>query len=37
VVPWTANELNDLQKLMDLKVDGIITDYPDRALTLSQP
>lgn len=37
VVPWTVNELNDIQKLMDLKVDGIITDYPDRALTLSQP
>jgi glycerophosphoryl diester phosphodiesterase len=37
VVPWTVNELDDMQKLMDLNVDGIITDYPDRALTLSKP
>jgi len=37
VVPWTVNELTDMQKLIDLHVDGIITDYPDKALTLSKP
>ena len=30
VVPWTANEREDLQRLVNLHVDGIITDYPDR-------
>lgn len=29
VVPWTANTLADLQRLVALQVDGIITDYPD--------
>lgn len=29
VIPWTANTLEDIQKLKDLKVDGIISDYPD--------
>jgi glycerophosphoryl diester phosphodiesterase len=30
VVPWTVNELSDMQWLSDIGVDGIITDYPDR-------
>ncbi len=30
VVPWTVNELKDLQRMVDLEVDGIITDYPNR-------
>lgn len=29
VIPWTANEAAEIQKLRDLKVDGIISDYPD--------
>ncbi len=29
VIPWTANTKADIQRLKDLKVDGIITDYPD--------
>lgn len=29
VIPWTANKLEDIQKLKDLNVDGIISDYPD--------
>jgi len=29
VIPWTANKLEDIQKLKALKVDGIISDYPD--------
>jgi len=34
VIPWTINELSDLNKMLELEVDGIITDYPNRALTL---
>jgi glycerophosphoryl diester phosphodiesterase len=30
VMPWTVNEVTDMQRLLDWNVDGIITDYPDR-------
>jgi glycerophosphoryl diester phosphodiesterase len=30
VIPWTVNEKDDMERLIDLGVDGIITDYPDR-------
>lgn len=29
VIPWTINTLEEMQMLVDLGVDGIITDYPD--------
>lgn len=29
IVPWTANTAEDIKKLKALKVDGIISDYPD--------
>ncbi|MCS6967349.1 MAG: glycerophosphodiester phosphodiesterase [Cytophagales bacterium] len=31
VIPWTVNDFNDMKKLARMGVDGIITDYPDRA------
>ncbi len=31
VVPWTVNEPDDLRRVIALGVDGVITDYPDRA------
>ncbi len=34
VIPWTLNEISDINSLVSMGVDGIITDYPDRALTL---
>ena len=30
VLPWTVNERGDMRSLIDLGVDGIVTDYPDR-------
>ena len=34
VIPWTVNTTADMQRLMDLGVDGIITDYPTRLRTV---
>lgn len=34
VVPWTVNAPADMAMLIDLKVDGLITDYPDRGLAV---
>ncbi len=31
VIPWTANSEEELSRLVELGVDGVITDYPDRA------
>jgi glycerophosphoryl diester phosphodiesterase len=31
---WTVNEADDMQRMLDLGVDGIITDHPDMLLTL---
>ncbi|HZY20570.1 MAG TPA: glycerophosphodiester phosphodiesterase [Ramlibacter sp.] len=30
VIPWTVNEDADIARMLDLGVDGIISDYPDR-------
>lgn len=31
---WTVNETTDMQRLIEMGVDGIMTDYPDRLLNL---
>lgn len=36
VVPWTVNKPEDIQRMLDLNVDGIISDYPDRVITLTK-
>jgi glycerophosphoryl diester phosphodiesterase len=30
LVPWTVNEPADIARVLDMKVEGIISDYPDR-------
>lgn len=34
VIPWTVNEIGDMKRMLEWKVDGFITDYPNRAATL---
>jgi len=34
VIPWTVNDPADMTRLIDMKIDGLITDYPDRAKAL---
>ncbi len=35
VIPWTVNDTSRMRELIELKVDGIITDYPNRIATLT--
>jgi glycerophosphoryl diester phosphodiesterase len=34
VLPWTVNDEASMKKMAELKVDGIISDYPDKLVTL---
>ncbi|NBB76669.1 MAG: glycerophosphodiester phosphodiesterase [Bacteroidetes bacterium] len=34
VIPWTVNRVDEMKQLLDIGVDGIITDYPDSAVVL---
>jgi glycerophosphoryl diester phosphodiesterase len=32
LISWTVNEKEKMKKLVEMGVDGIITDYPNRAV-----
>lgn len=34
VIPWTVNEADDMKRMQTMDVDGLITDYPNRAAEL---
>lgn len=34
VFPWTVNEPEDMRKLLETDINGLITDYPDKALEI---
>jgi len=34
IIPWTVNEPVDIKNMLNLNVDGIISDYPDRIIAL---
>jgi len=34
VIPWTVNDEDKMVKMKELGVDGLITDYPDRAIRI---
>jgi glycerophosphoryl diester phosphodiesterase len=34
VIPWTVNETTEMERLKKLGIDGIISDYPDRAVKI---
>ncbi len=34
IVPWTVNEIADFERMKTFNLDGIITDYPDRAVKI---
>lgn len=35
LIPWTVNESEAIKKMIDLEVDAIITDYPERVLEIT--
>jgi len=37
VIPWGVNDIATMNRLIDIGVDRIITDYPDRLRTCSRP
>tara|TARA_B100001540_G_scaffold49887_1_gene44963 strand:+ start:3452 stop:4330 length:879 start_codon:yes stop_codon:yes gene_type:complete len=34
IIPWTVNSYSDIAKILDLNIDGIISDYPERVLKI---
>lgn len=36
VIPWTVNKIEDIKSVLNMQVDGIISDYPDSVLMVIQ-
>lgn len=36
LIPWTVNKAADVEKLLTIGVDGVISDYPDMAVEVAQ-
>ena len=36
VIPWTVNDVIGMEKMVEMKVDGIITDYPNLIILVGQ-
>ena len=36
IIPWTVNSYSDITKILNLGVDGIISDYPERVLEIKK-
>ena len=36
IVPWTVDNQEDIQALIDMGCDAVITNYPDRALAITR-
>lgn len=36
IIPWTVNEPEDIRKMLEMGVDGIISDYPDRVIAITE-
>lgn len=34
IIPWTVNDTSEMERLIELGIDGMITDYPDRLIKL---
>jgi glycerophosphoryl diester phosphodiesterase len=34
IIPWTINEVSDMEAMKRFNLDGLITDYPDRAIKI---
>lgn len=32
LVPWTVNQIEDIEKMLELEVDGVISDFPERLI-----
>ncbi len=37
LIPWTVNEKKDIHQMIEFGVDGIISDYPDRVISIINP
>jgi glycerophosphoryl diester phosphodiesterase len=37
IIPWTVNDIEEMKTLLNMGVDGIITDYPDRISKSLEP